>query len=646
MTDKQIAPYGSWKSPVTTDSIVADTIRPGLMALDGDDIYWIEGRPAEGGRNVIVRRSPDGSLMDKTPRAFNARTRVHEYGGGDYAVSAGIIYFSNYADQRLYRQLPDGEPVGLTPASERRYADMIVDQSRNRLLCICEDHSDTEREAVNSLVSISLDGAANMGEVQVLRSGNDFYASPRLSPDGTKLAWLTWNHPNMPWDGCELWVAALDEHGLIGDAQLIAGGLKESIFQPAWSPDGILYFASDRSNWWNLYRYRGQQVEPICPKEAEFGTPQWLFNMSTYAFVSADRILCTYGGPKASGLALLDIPTGELTPIESPYRSFSQLRANERQAIFIAASATVASSVVRLDLATGQLEVLRRSQSIDVDPRYVAEAQLIEFPTEAGLTAYAYYYPPTNADFQAPSGELPPLLVSSHGGPTSAASANLNLSIQYWTSRGFAYADVNYGGSSGYGRAYRDRLQGQWGVVDVDDCVNAAKYLVARGLADAQRLTIQGGSAGGYTTLCALTFRDTFKAGASHFGVSDLNVFVYDTHKFESRYLFGLIGPYPERKDLYYERSAINFTAQLSCPVIFFQGLEDKIVPPSQAELMVNALRAKKLPVAYLAFEGEQHGFRRAENIKRSLDGELYFYSKVFAFALAEPIEPVQIDNL
>jgi dipeptidyl aminopeptidase/acylaminoacyl peptidase len=646
MTDKQIAPYGSWKSPVTTDSIVADTIRPGLMALDGDDIYWIEGRPAEGGRNVIVRRSPDGSLMDKTPRAFNARTRVHEYGGGDYAVSAGIIYFSNYADQRLYRQLPDGEPVGLTPASERRYADMIVDQSRNRLLCICEDHSDTEREAVNSLVSVSLDRAVNMGEVQVLRSGNDFYASPRLSPDGTKLAWLTWNHPNMPWDGCELWVAALDEHGLIGDAQLIAGGLKESIFQPAWSPDGILYFASDRSNWWNLYRYRGQQVEPICPKEAEFGTPQWLFNMSTYAFVSADRILCTYGGPKESGLALLDIPTGELTPIESPYRSFSNIRANERQAIFIAASATVANSVVRLDLATGQLEVLRRSQSIDVDPRYVAEAQLIEFPTEAGLTAYAYYYPPTNADFQAPSGELPPLLVSSHGGPTSAASANLNLSIQYWTSRGFAYADVNYGGSSGYGRAYRDRLQGQWGVVDVDDCVNAAKYLVARGLADAQRLTIQGGSAGGYTTLCALTFSDTFKAGASHFGVSDLNVFVYDTHKFESRYLFGLIGPYPERKDLYYERSAINFTAQLSCPVIFFQGLEDKIVPPSQAELMVNALRAKKLPVAYLAFEGEQHGFRRAENIKRSLDGELYFYSKVFAFALAEPIEPVQIDNL
>jgi dipeptidyl aminopeptidase/acylaminoacyl peptidase len=302
--------------------------------------------------------------------------------------------------------------------------------------------------------------------------------------------------------------------------------------------------------------------------------------------------------------------------------------------------------VVLLDLATGQLEVLRRSQNIDVDPRYVAEAQLIEFPTEAGLTAYAYYYPPTNADFQAPSGELPPLLVSSHGGPTSAASANLNLSIQYWTSRGFAYADVNYGGSSGYGRAYRDRLQGQWGVVDVDDCVNAAKYLVAHGLADAQRLTIQGGSAGGYTTLCALTFRDTFKAGASHFGVSDLNVFVYDTHKFESRYLFGLIGPYPERKDLYYERSAINFTAQLSCPVIFFQGLEDKIVPPSQAELMVHALRAKKLPVAYLAFEGEQHGFRRAENIKRSLDGELYFYSKVFAFALAEPIEPVQIENL
>lgn len=646
MTDKQIAPYGSWKSPVTTNSIVAETIRPGLMALDGDDIYWIEGRPAEGGRNVIVRRSPDGTLTDKTPPPFNARTRVHEYGGGDYTVSAGTIYFSNFADQRLYCQLPDGEPVELTPAIERRYADMIVDQPRNRLLCICEDHTDTTREAVNSLVSISLDRNANLGDIQVLQTGNDFYSTPRLNPDGTKLCWLTWNHPNMPWDGCELWVADLDDHGLVAHAQLVAGGLKESIFQPSWSPDGILYFASDRTNWWNLYRYREQQLEPICPKEAEFGTPQWLFNMSTYAFVSSDRILCTYSGPKESGLAFLDIPTGELTPVESPYTSFDGIRANERQAIFLTASGTVANSIVRLDVATGQLEVLRRSQSVDVDSRYVSEAQLIEFPTEGGLTAYAYYYPPTNADYQAPDGELPPLLVSSHGGPTSAASKNLSLSIQYWTSRGFAYADVNYGGSSGYGREYRDRLQGQWGVVDVDDCVNAARYLVERGLADPNRLTIQGGSAGGYTTLCALTFRDTFKAGASHFGVSDLNVFVYDTHKFESRYLFGLIGPYPERKDLYYERSAINFTDQLSCPVIFFQGLEDKIVPPSQAELMVDALRAKKLPVAYLAFEGEQHGFRRSENIKRSLDGELYFYSNVFHFDLAEPIEPVEIDNL
>ncbi len=647
MTDTHITtPYGSWKSPVTTDLIVSEAVRLGLVALDGDDVYWIEGRPSEGGRNVIVRRSPDGTLTDRTPAPFNARTRVHEYGGGDYAVSAGTIYFSNFVDQRLYRQLPDGEPVALTPAIERRYADMVVDQPRNRLLCICEDHTNTEREAVNSLVSIALDKTANTGDIQILQAGNDFYSTPRLSPDGSRLAWLTWNHPNMPWDGCELWVADLDEHGGIGSAQRVAGSVTESIFQPSWSPDGVLYFVSDRSNWWNLYRLRGQQVEPVCPKEAEFGTPQWSFGMSTYAFVSAERILCTYGGPKESGLAFLDTSTGELTPVESEYSSFSSIHANTQHAVFIAASATIARAVVCLDFATGQLEVLRRAQSAVVDTRYIAEAQLIEFPTEHGLTAYTYYYAPTNADFQAPEGELPPLLVSSHGGPTSASSKDLDLSIQYWTSRGFAVADVNYGGSSGYGRAYRDRLQGQWGVVDVNDCVNAAKYLVECGLADANRLTIQGGSAGGYTTLCALTFSDTFKAGASHFGVSDLNVFVHDTHKFESRYLFGLIGPYPESKDLYYQRSAINFTNQLSCPVIFFQGLEDKVVPPSQAELMVAALRAKKLPVAYIAFEGEQHGFRRAENIKRSLDGELYFYSKVFHFNLAEPIEPVDIENL
>ncbi|GER87836.1 peptidase [Dictyobacter vulcani] len=646
MSNVKTAPYGSWKSPVTTDLIVSETIRFGLSALDGDDIYWIEGRPAEGGRNVIVRRSADGTLTDMNPQPFNARTRVHEYGGSDYAVSQGTIYFSNYADQRLYRLTPGSDPVPMTPAIERRYADMIVDQPRQRLICVCEDHTNVEREAANLLVSIPLNSDGHTNDIQVLQSGNDFYADPRLSPDGSRLCWLTWNHPNMPWDGTELWVADIDAQGAITNAQRVAGGPEESIFQPSWSPDGTLYFVSDRTNWWNLYRLVDNQIEAICPKEAEFGTPQWVFGMSTYSFVSAEQIICWYAGPTESGLAYLDTKTKTLTPISIPFSSATGIRANEKQILFLATSPTSSGSLVRLDIPSGQVEILRRSQNTVIDTGYISDAELIEFPTEHGLSAYAYYYAPKNVDFVAPEGELPPLLVISHGGPTSAASSKLDLSTQFWTSRGFAVVDVNYGGSSGYGRAYRDRLKGQWGIVDVDDCVNAAKYLVQRGLADGERLTIQGGSAGGYTTLCALTFRDTFKAGASHFGVSDLNIFVHDTHKFESRYMDGLIGPYPERKDLYDQRSAINHTDQLSCPVIFFQGLEDKIVPPSQAEVMVEALRAKKLPVAYLPFEGEQHGFRRAENIKRSLEAELYFYSKIFGFDLADPIEPVLIENL
>jgi len=645
MADIMIAPYGSWKSPITTNLIVAETRRFGLLALDGQDIYWIEGRPAEGGRNVIVRRSADGTITDMTPLLFNARTRVHEYGGGDFVVEAGTIYFTNYADQRLYRQVPDAEPVAMTAANERRYADLIVDKKHNRLLCVCEDHTNTEHEAVNSLVSVKLDGANESG-VQVLAAGNDFYSTPRLSPDGSRLAYLTWNHPNMPWDGCELWVAELDADGSVGESQRIAGGPAESIFQPEWSATGELYFVSDRTNWWNIYRWRGNEVQAVCPQEAEFGTPQWVFGMSTYAFVAPERIVCSYGGPKGTGLAFLDTNSGELTPIDTPYTSLGSVHGNAEHVVLLAASSTTSGEIVKLDVKTLKLEVLRRAQNTRVDPAYISDAKPIEFPTEHGLTAYAYYYAPKNADFKAPKGELPPLLVISHGGPTSAASSALKLGIQFWTSRGFAVLDVNYGGSTGYGREYRERLKGQWGVVDVDDCVNGAKYLIAHGLADSKRLTIQGGSAGGYTTLCALTFRDVFSAGASHFGVSDLEIFVHDTHKFESRYLLGLIGPFPERQDLYHDRSAINFTDQLSCPVIFFQGLEDKIVPPNQAEKMVAALRAKKLPVAYVAFEGEQHGFRRAENIKRSLEAELYFYSKVFKFELPEPVEPVLIENL
>jgi dipeptidyl aminopeptidase/acylaminoacyl peptidase len=646
MTKEKVAPYGSWKSPITSELIVKAGVGLYQSALDGDDVYWEEMRPSEGGRSVIVRRSADGQTADLTPAPFNARTRVHEYGGGDYTVLDGTVYFSNFSDQRLYSQSAGAEPQAITPAVEMRYADAVVDTRRRSLVCVREDHTDAGREAVNTLVSIKLDSRDGLDGGRVIVSGNDFYSSPRLSPDGSRLAWLTWNHPHMPWDGTELWVGELNEDGSISRSERVAGRVDESIFQPEWSPDGVLYFVSDRSGWWNLYRLSDGRSEPLCTLAAEFGQPQWAFGLSTYGFASTARIICTYIERGSSRLASMDTLTGKLTPIETAYTDIKYLRVGPTRAVFRGGSPTSSASIVELNLATGETETLRRSNELEIDEGYLSIAQAVEFPTEDGQTAHAFFYPPHNKEFTAPEGERAPLLVKSHGGPTSASSPTLSLSIQYWTSRGIAVLDVNYGGSTGYGRDYRERLRDRWGIVDVDDCVNGARYLAGLGLVDGERLMIDGGSAGGYTTLCALTFRDAFKAGASHFGVSDAEALARETHKFESRYLDGLIGPYPERADLYRARSPIHFPERLSCPVIFFQGLEDKVVPPNQAEKMVEALRERGVPVAYVAFEGEQHGFRRAENIRRALDGELYFYSRVFHFELAEPVEAVEIENL
>ncbi|HYE14813.1 MAG TPA: prolyl oligopeptidase family serine peptidase [Pyrinomonadaceae bacterium] len=648
MGEVKVAPYGSWESPITSDLIVSATVGLGQTALDGGDTYWIELRPSEGGRNCIVRRAADGSVSDITPAGFNARTRVHEYGGGDFVVREGTVYFSNFADQRLYEQRPGEAPRPLTPEKSYRYSDCVVDARRGRLLAVREDHTVEGREAVNAVVALRADGSVNEDGGAVIVGGNDFYSSPRLSPDGRRLAWLTWNHPNMPWDGCELWVGELNDDGTLGESSLVAGGEEESVFQPEWSPEGVLYFVSDRSNWWNIYRVAadGTIERAHEEREAEFATPQWLFAMSTYSFESAERIVCAYNERGTWRLARLGTRDGRLEPIETPYTEISYVRAAPGRVVFRGGSPTERLAVVEVDLASGRVSALKRASEVALDEGYISTPRAVEFPTEGGVTAHAFFYAPRNKDFKAPEGERPPLLVKCHGGPTAATTTTLRLETQYWTSRGVAVLDVNYGGSTGYGREYRQRLNGQWGVVDVDDCVNGAKYLVGRGEVDGARCVITGGSAGGYTTLNALTFRDTFKAGASHFGISDLTVFVGDTHKFESRYLDRLIGPYPERADLYFERSSINFTDRLSCPVIFFQGLEDKVVPPNQAELMVEALRRKRLPVAYVAFEGEQHGFRRAENIKRALDGELYFYSRVFGFEMADKVEPVEIENL
>jgi dipeptidyl aminopeptidase/acylaminoacyl peptidase len=647
MTQPHIAPYGSWKSPITSDLIVSATVGLGQIALDGAATYWVELRPSEGGRNCVVRRTPDGNVSDVTPQGFNSRTRVHEYGGGDFAVRDGVVYFANFADQRVYRQADGGAPQPLTPEGKFRYSDLHLDGGRGRLYAVREDHTEVGREAVNAIVALDADGGVNEDGGRVIASGNDFYSTPRLSPDGKQFAWLTWNHPNMPWDGCELWVGELNSDGTLGASSRVAGGAEESIFQPEWSPSGVLHFVSDRNNWWNLYRLNADGgTEAVYETEAEFGLPQWLFAMSTYAFDSDDLVVCAFARRGDWSLGLLDTRLKTLERVELPYTDVTYVRADATRAVFRAGSPTARATIIELDLKTRAVSVLRRASETAIDPDYVSSPRAVEFPTEGGRTAHAFYYPPRNPDFVAPEGERPPLLVKCHGGPTSASTSTLRLDTQYWTSRGIAVLDVNYGGSTGYGREYRQRLNGEWGVVDVDDCVNGAKYLIEQGEVDPARCVITGGSAGGYTTLNALTFRDTFRAGASHFGIGDLTVFVGDTHKFESRYLEGLVGPYPECKDLYYERSSINFTERLSCPVIFFQGLEDKIVPPNQAELMVEALRKKRLPVAYVAFEGEQHGFRKAENIKRALDGEIYFYSRVFDFPLADEVEPVVIENL
>ena len=647
------SPYGSWASPITTDLIVAESVGLGQIALDGGDVYWAELRPLEAGRQVVVKRTPDGAALDVTPAPFNVRTRVHEYGGGAYAVSGGTVYFTNFADQRVYRQPVGQEPCPITPEGDIRHADFEVDLARSRLVCVQENHSN-DGEPVNSVVGVPMDTCDGViANPEVLVSGSDFYSSPRLSPDGSWLCWLSWNHPNMPWDGTELWVGELEDDGKIGQRKLVAGGSAESICQPEWAPDGRLYFVSDRTGWLNLYRWDNRTGrgagECVLAMEAEFARPQWVFGANAYGFVSADRAICAVNRGGVWELLDVDLESGRWTRLDiGGYSAMgrSDLRVVGDSVFFEAGGPTEPNALLRLDLVSGRLHVVRRSNPAPVDPDYLSAPETIEFPTESGLTAHAFFYPPRNRDFTAPEGAKPPLLLKSHGGPTAATSNALDLEIQFWTSRGFAVVDVNYGGSTGYGREYRRRLERNWGVVDVDDCVNAARHLAAQGLVDEKQLAIDGGSAGGYTTLAALTFRDIFSAGASYYGVSDLETLARDTHKFESRYLDTLVGPYPEEAAVYRERSPINFTERLSRPIILLQGLEDRIVPPDQAEAMFDAVRAKGIPTAYLAFAGEQHGFRQAGNIKRALEAELYFFCRLFGIEPADAIEPVDIENL
>ena len=617
-------------------------MRNQMIRWDGDDLYWSELRPDEAGRIVVCRRTSDGAISDVIPKGFNARTRVHEYGGGHFAVSGGTVWFTNYADQRLYRQDRDGAPRPITAAADVRHADMAVDDRRGRLYAVREDHTTGAKEAVNTIVS--LDWSRDHKPITIAE-GNDFYSSPKVSPDGNHLAWTTWNHPNMPWDGSELWVSDLDADGRVRSSRKIAGGISESVLQPEWSAAGELYFISDRSDWWNLYRARGEGDEALCPRAAEFGAPQWVFGMRFYAFAGPDEIVCLSSEPGGTKLGRIDLRTGTLHQVALIYSSLSNVQSNGRKVALFASSPTLAERVLTIELATAAQEVVKVSNPAHIDAGNLSLPKAIEFPTEGGLTAHAIYYPPKNQRYEAPPGEQPPLMVRCHGGPTSSAGQTYTFEYHYWTSRGFAVVDVNYGGSSGYGRAYRTRLDGNWGVVDVDDCINAARYLVGQGQADRSRVWITGGSAGGFTVLLSLTKRDFYDAGASHYGIGDLELFIKETHKFESHYVDTLVGPYPERADLYRDRSAIHFADNLKCPVILFQGLEDEIVPPNQAEEFIAVCEQKKLPYAYVAFEGEQHGFRQEKNIRRSIEGELYFVSQIFDLGLDDQIESVKIEN-
>ncbi|HEY6362146.1 MAG TPA: prolyl oligopeptidase family serine peptidase [Vicinamibacterales bacterium] len=645
-----IAPYGTWVSPLGAADVAVAGRRLGAVAVDGDDIYWLEGRPTEGGRNALVRRTADGRVDDVTPREMNVRTRVHEYGGGAYAVADGVVYFSNFSDQRVYRvgsglQAADsGPPRPLTPEGDWFYADFVVDRARQQLICVREDHTGG-REPVNTLVRIPLSGDPSPGDVIV--SGHDFYSTPRLSPDGSLLAWIAWRHPQMPWDGTELWVADVTPDGVLASARHVAGSASESIYQPGWSPDGALFFVSDADGWWKLYRIlhpaahttrggdpgRGETIEAVVrnpPAAVEFGRPQWVFGTATWAFADPDRLVTAYTRAGRWHLATVHVHTGLLTEIPTNLSPQEWMAATPQHVVLVAGSPERPDAVVRLDLTRFYVEVLRLSSDAQLDPAYISTPEPIEFPTDYGRTAHAFCYPPRNKNFVAPRGERPPLIVIGHGGPTTATRTTFELAIQFWTSRGFAVADVNYSGSSGYGREYRERLHGQWGVVDVADIVNLARYLVTQGKADVRKLIVRGGSAGGYTTLAALTFYPgVFSVGASYYGISDVEGLAHDTHKFESRYLDTLIGPYPEMKEVYRARSPIHHVDRLSCALILFQGLEDKVVPPSQSQMMADAVRAKGLPVEYLTFEGEQHGFRRAETIVRALESELAFYQRV-----------------
>jgi dipeptidyl aminopeptidase/acylaminoacyl peptidase len=613
-------PYGTWKSPISAADTVGGVVDFGLIALDGEDLYWVEGRPSEGGRQVLVHRDREGRIADVTDPPINVRTKVHEYGGGAYLVGNGQVAYSDFADQRLY--LHGSGPITPEPDTPGalRYADgrFLADGG---IVCVRESHR--EGEPVNEIVRV--DPVSQT--VSVLATGRDFYSNPRPSPDGERLLWLEWDHPNMPWDGTTLMTATIEGEQLI-DSEVLAGGPEESVFQPEWAPDGGILFVSDRTGWWNLYRFDGGQVTPLHPMDADFGVPAWIFGYRTYGFLSGGRVLTTFFEDGFDHLAVIG-PDGALTRLPDELTCHNFLVTDgESRAWFVGFGTRTPSAVYQLDVDGDGQEVIRANR-MPVEAGHIPTPRVITFPTGQGEVAHAVHYPPANPGFVAPEGERPPLIVKIHGGPTSLSFPRLRPEFLFWTTRGFAIVDVNYRGSTGYGRAYRNRLRLDWGITDVEDALAAARYLAEKGEADGDRLIITGGSAGGYTTLAALAFGDAFSVGCSYFGVADLGLLVDDTHKFESRYLDGLVGT---DRDEMRRRSPLYSVDRITVPVILFQGLEDKVVPPEQAEVISAGLAENGVPHAHVTYEGEDHGFRKAENITHSLESELAFYGKVLGF--------------
>lgn len=648
MPQPTVAPYGTWLSPITPDMVTGGQVGLGEPQFDGDTLYWLERRSWEAGRTVVVAETPTGGRRDVTPSGWNVRSRVHEYGGGAYRVADGVVWFVNFDDQRIYRQVGDADPEPITPPGKRRYADLVVAKilTSNKLICVCEDHGAGDAEPQNSILCLDPTG---QGAERTWVGGRDFFAAPRVSPDGRYLAWLAWDHPSMPWDAAELWLGRIDDAGDVARATLIAGGPDEAVCLPQWSPAGELYYVSDITNWWNIYCYHIDKNKNICLAKdgSEFGLPHWVFGQSTYCFGPEKTLFAAWADTGQTVFGCWE--EGRWRRIELPVTRVEDLVAPDRAAGrdigFIGATADRPAALIRYDTVTGALDEVRRSLETEMAVGIVSPARPISYPS-GDASAHGYYYPPQNERFEGPGDERPPLIVRTHGGPTGAASPAFSLAIQFWTSRGFAVLDVDYRGSTGYGRSYRRALYGKWGIADVEDCVAGATHLAADGLVDAARLIIRGGSAGGYTTLAALTFTDRFSVGASLYGIGDLLALAEETHKFEARYMDQLVGPLPADRAEYERRSPIHHAARLNCPVIFLQGLDDRVVPPDQAERMVAALRTGGIPVAYLAFEGEGHGFRRAENIRTALLAELAFYGRILGFVPAGPGIDLTIENL